>query len=100
MDKNIFYGEGWNFCNHDAAEGVGDAGVDADEGEGGIMGVVLIELNRKTLAYLLDASVEKWQVKYLGELFQIPFVIFAWVVAREVGGSDIRDCFGVDAYDL
>lgn len=64
------------------------------------MGVVLIEFNRKILAYLLDVSVEKWGVKYLGEFLQIPFMIFARVVAREVGGCDIRDCFGVDAYDL
>ena len=64
------------------------------------MGVVLMEFNRKVLAYLLDASMGKWEVKYLGEFFQVPFMIFARVVAREVGGCDIRDCFGVDAYDL
>ena len=64
------------------------------------MGVVLMELNRKVLAYLLDTSVGKSEVKYLGEIFQVPFMIFAWIVAREVGGCDIRDCFGVDAYDL
>ena len=27
-------------------------------------------------------------------------MIFARVVAREVGGCDICDCFGVDAHDL
>ena len=64
------------------------------------MRVVLMEFNRQILAYLLDALVEKWEVKYLGEFLQVPFMIFARVVAREVGGRDIRDCFGVDAYDL
>ena len=59
-----------------------------------------MEFNRKILAYLLDASLEKWEVKYLGEFLQVPFMIFAGVVAREVGGCDIRDCFGVDAHDL
>ena len=31
------------------------------------MGVVLIEFNREILAYLLDVSIETWEVKYLGE---------------------------------
>ena len=37
---------------------------------------------------------------YLGELLKAPFVDFAWMVAREVSGCDICDCFGVDAHYL
>ena len=59
-----------------------------------------MEFNCKILTYLLDALVEKWEVKYLGEFLQVPLMMFARVVAREVGGCDIRDCFGIDAYDL
>ena len=33
MDIDIFNRQCWNFSNHDSAEGVGDTGVDADEGE-------------------------------------------------------------------
>ena len=34
------------------------------------------------------------------ELFEAPFVVFARVVAGEVGGRNVGDCLGVDAYNL
>ena len=59
-----------------------------------------MEFDRKFLPDLSDATVENWGCSYLGELLKAPFVIFAWVMAREVSGCDIRDCLGVDANDL
>lgn len=100
MDKDVFDGKRWNFSDHDSAEGVGDAGVDADEGEAGIERVVFVELDFKALVSLLGGAVWKGEGKYLRELLEAPFVVFAWMVAGEVCGCDICDCFGVDAYYL
>ena len=44
MDKAIFDGEGGNFSDEDPAEGVGYGGVEGEEGEGGFVGGVLVEL--------------------------------------------------------
>lgn len=38
VDEDIFNGESGNFGEQDSAEGVGDAGVEADEGEGRVEG--------------------------------------------------------------
>lgn len=38
--------------------------------------------------------------KYLGKSLEVPIVVFTWVVAGEISGGNIRDGFGVDAYDL
>lgn len=84
MDEDIFDGEGWNFSDHNSAEGIGNAGVDTDEGEGGIEDVVFVELD----------------LRVLGELLKAPFVVFARIVAGEVCGCDICNCFAVDAYEL
>ena len=100
MDKDVFDGKGWDFGDHDSAEGVGDAGVDTDEGEAGIERVIFVELDFKVLIGLLEGAVWRRKGKYLGEFFEAPFVVFARMVAGEVGGCDIRDCFGVDAYYL
>lgn len=52
MDKDVFDGKGWDFSDHDSAEGVGDAGVDTDEGEAGIERVIFVELDFKVLVIL------------------------------------------------
>ena len=65
--------------------------------------VVFVELDFKILAGLSGRDNEKRKRKrgrYLGEFLEAPLVVLAWVVAREVGGRDIRDGFSVDAYDL
>ena len=100
MDKDVFDGEGWNFSDHDSAEGVGDAGVDTDEGEAGIKRVVFVELDFEVLVDLLGCTMWKGEGKYLRELLEAPLVVFAWMVAGEVGGRDICDCFGVYTYYL
>ena len=42
----------------------------------------------------------KGEDKYLRELLEAPLVVFARMMAGEVCGCDICDCFGVDAYYL
>ena len=60
-----------------------------------------MKLDFKVLVDILERGREgKGGGKYLGELLEIPFVVFARVVTGEVSGCDIRDCFGVDAYYL
>lgn len=83
-DEDVFDGEGGHVGDHDAAEGVGDGGVDADEGEGGFVGVVLVELDREAAL----------------EALNIPGVVFAGVVAGEIGRRDIGYGLEVDADDL
>ena len=100
MDKDVFDGQGRDFSDHDSAEGVGDAGVDTDEGKAGIERVVFVEFDFKVLMDLLGGAMWKGEGKYLRELLKAPLVVFARMVAGEVGGCDICDCFGVDAYYL
>lgn len=82
--ENVLDGQGGNVGDHDAAEGVGDGGIDADERELSLIGVVLVE-------HYADA---------LAELFDIPGVVLAGVETGEVGGCDIGDSFGVDVDGL
>lgn len=49
VDVDEFNGEGGDFGEEDAAEGVGEGSVDADKGEGGVEGCVLVELNVEVL---------------------------------------------------
>lgn len=101
MYEDILDSQCWNFSDHNPAEGVGDAGVDTNEGEGGIEGVIFMELDFETLLDLLGGVVKKdGGSKHLGELLQAPFVVFARMVAGEVCGCDICNCFRVDAYNL
>lgn len=60
-----------------------------------------MESDFKVLAGLLGRCNGKRKGgKYLREPLEIPLVVFARVVAGEVSGCNIRDRFGVDAYDL
>ncbi len=59
MNKDVFDGENWDLSDHDSTKSIGDAGVDADEGEGGIEGVVFVELDLEILAGLLGGVFEK-----------------------------------------
>ena len=59
-----------------------------------------MELNLEILADLSGWPMNKEVGDYLGELVEAPFMVFAWVVTRKVSRSDIRDRFGVDAYNL
>ena len=59
-----------------------------------------MELDLEILADLLGRPMNKEVGDYLGELLEAPFMVFARVVTWKVGRSDIRDRFGVDAYNL
>lgn len=49
VDEDVFDGEGGDFGEEDAAEGVGDGGVDADEGEGEVERFLGVELDLEVL---------------------------------------------------
>jgi hypothetical protein len=53
VDEDIFDGECGYFREENAAKGVGDRGVDASEGEFGVMGRVLVEGNVEILKVVL-----------------------------------------------
>lgn len=44
-----FNGEGWDLCDHDTPEGIGDRGVYADEGERGFEGFVFVDFDLEFL---------------------------------------------------
>lgn len=78
---DVLDGQGGDLRDEDAPKGVGDAGVNTDEGEGGIELLIFVKLYGEVVAELID----------------VPGVVFAEVVARELGGRDIRDRLVVDA---
>lgn len=82
--EDVFDGEGWDLGDEDAAEGVCERGVDADEGEGGVVGLVAVELDGKGGLEVLDGK----------------GVVFAGEVAGEICGGDVGDCLFVDADGL
>lgn len=45
MDIDFFDCQGWDFGNEDTAESVRNGCVDADQGEGGVVLFVLVELD-------------------------------------------------------
>ena len=49
VDEDVFDCEGGNFGDEDSAEGVGYGGVEGEEGEGGFVGEVLVELDCEVL---------------------------------------------------
>ena len=59
-----------------------------------------MELDLEVLADLSGQSKKIEIGDYLGEFFEAPCMVFAWVVAWKVSRGDIRDRFGVDAYNL
>jgi hypothetical protein len=50
LDKDVLNGERRDLGEEDAAEGVGERGVDADEGEGGMQRVILVKGDVETVA--------------------------------------------------
>ena len=59
-----------------------------------------MELDLKILADLLEGAVKRGRSLYSGEILEAPIMVFARVVAGEIGGCDVRDCFRIDAYYL
>jgi len=54
VDEDVFDGEGGDFGEEDAAEGVCDRGVYAGEGEGGVVGGVGVEVDVEVLYGLVS----------------------------------------------
>lgn len=69
VNPHVLNGQRGDFGDQDAAEGVGDGGVDADQREGGVVLAVLVEDDTELRA----------------EDIQVPGMVFAGVVAGEVG---------------
>lgn len=81
IDKDGLDGEGGDLGDHDTTEGVGDGGVDADEGELGLELVILVELNLEPAT----------------KLFLVPGMFFVGIILGIVVGDGVCDCFFVDA---
>lgn len=82
--KDVFDGESWDLGDEDAAKGVCERGVEADEGEGSVVGLVSVELDGEGGLELLNGE----------------GVVFAGEVAGEICGRDVGDCLFVDANGL
>lgn len=80
LNVDVLDGDGGDLGDEGTAEGVCNGGVDADEGEGGFVLGIVVEL---------DAEVG-------GETVEVPGVVLAGVGARVVGRSHIGDSFLVD----
>ena len=50
LDEDVLDGERRDLGEEDAAEGVGERGVDANEGEGGVQRIILVEGDVETVA--------------------------------------------------
>lgn len=95
VNEDVFNGEGGDLGEENAAEGVGYGGVDADEGEGGVVGCVGVELDAKTLMKSVRCGVgcEGDTRSYISEVIQVPFMVFARPVSWEVCGCLVAHGF-------
>lgn len=84
LDVDVLDGEGRDLGEQDATEGVGQRGVDADEGEGGVEGVVLVKVDAEAVAEAIEGE----------------GVVLAGEVAGEVDGCCVKDCFFADTDGL
>lgn len=89
VDKDVFNGKGGDFGNKDAAEGICYRSVDANEGEGTVERLMFVKLDLKSLQDDRKPW-PGWKVlhlvrTYVSEFFQVPFMIFPWVMTRDVG---------------
>jgi hypothetical protein len=84
LDIDGLDGERGNLGEEDAAEGVGEGGVEANEGEGGVELIVLVEFNGKARPEAIQGEGE----------------VLPGVVARVIRRRDVRDRFLPDANRL
>lgn len=84
VDEDILNGQRGDLGDEDAAEGVGERGVEADEGEGGVELVVLVKVDREVGREALDCE----------------GCVFAGDVAGVFDGADVGDGFLVDVDGL
>lgn len=84
LDVDVLDGERRDLGDEDSSEGVGQRGVDADEGEGRIVELVAVELDGEGGSEALNGK----------------GVVFAGEVAREICRGNVGDCLFVDANRL
>lgn len=84
VDEDVLDGQGWDLSDENATECICDGGINADKREGGIESPIVVELDFKLVA----------------ELVEVPSVVFTRVVAWEVGGGHIVDGLKVNADNL
>lgn len=84
VNKDGLDSETGNLGDHDPAEGIGDGGVDADEGELGLELVVLVELDLEGAA----------------EILLVPGMFLVRIVVGIRVRDGVRDCFFVDTDSL
>ena len=105
VHEDEFDGEGGDFGDEDSAEGVGKGCIDAYEGERGLVRVIFVEFNAEVLMLALIAALDSRTQEprngtHIREFLQAPLVVFARVMAGEVGRGDIRNGLGVDTNNL
>lgn len=84
LDVDVLDGERRDLGDEDAAKGVSQRGVDADEGEGRIVELVAVELDGEGGSEALNGK----------------GVVFAGEVAGEICRGNVGDCLFVDANRL
>lgn len=84
LDVDVLDGERRDLGDEDSSEGVGQRGVDADEGEGRIVELVAVELDGEGGSEALNGK----------------GVVFAGEVAGEICRGNVGDCLFVDANRL
>lgn len=97
LDIDCFYGEGRDFCEEDAAEGVGDGGIDVDEVELGEERGIAVEFDAEGLLWWV--LVGEWRGKMVGEVRQAKrtslnlLISHAWSSFGQCPGKSVEVTF-------
>ena len=62
VDEDEFDGERGDFGDEDAAEGISEGGVDADEGERGVEGCIFMEVDVEVLSGKRVSLMDDWGI--------------------------------------
>jgi hypothetical protein len=105
VNEDVFDGESRDLGHEDAAEGIGDRGVEADQRERGFVRVIAVVLDLEVLlraVRMVRFLKSIWIVtnSYTLEAVQRPCVRLSGPMTGEVCGGDVGDSFCVDADDL
>jgi hypothetical protein len=110
VDEDVFDGERGDFGEEDAPESVGYRGVETGEGEFGVVGGVLVELDVEGLdlrsvhrACRIPELGHVWDCcsrAYLLEVVQVPLMRLTRPVSGKVGRLLVGDCFGANTKRL
>lgn len=105
VDEDELDGEGGHLRHENAAEGVCDRGIEADQGERCFEWVIAVEFDFEALQSQVSEWVGKdvrsrWYRAYILELLYCPFVGFSGPVAWEISGGNVGDSLCIDADKL